>query len=208
SQRGEDSSYPTSEFPSDYEEFPQSPPNGGESPSGMNEPENQEPPAWEQDNPDSAGSGMESPDDTASQPEAPPVEPWYAHLQTAAGKLLSAREVLYPVTIHLVDLHLLDENRLADFKPAAFDLDIPTNLVASGKLLEKLAAEQPDLLTNIRQRIADEQLEVCGGCYVEREDALLPFDSQIWNLLKGQAVSPAVLGSDIRRFAPRRFRFP
>jgi hypothetical protein len=201
--------YPTNEFPSDYEEFPQAPANGGEAPSEMSEqpaPES-DPPAWEQDNPDFAGSGMESPQETTPQPEAEPVEPWYGHLQSAAGKLLSAREVLYPVVIHLVDLHLLDENRLADFKPVAFDLDIPTNLVASGKLLEKLAAEQPELLNNIRQRIGDEQLEVCGGCYVEREDALLPFDSQIWNLLKGQEVSRTILGSDIRVFARRRFGF-
>ena len=205
---GEDAPYPTNDFPSDYEEFPPAP-EGGETASEVSEQPgpDSETPAWEQDNQDFVGSGMENPGDTTAQAEAAPVEPWYGHLQTAAGKLLSAREVLYPVTIHLVDLHLLDEARLADFKPAVFDLDIPTNLVACGKLLEKLAAEQPDLLADIRRRIVNEQLEVCGGCCVEREDALLPFDSQIWNLLKGQAVSRAVLGSDIRVFARRRFGF-
>src|SRR5262249_36581287 len=41
------------------------------------------------------------------------------HLQAAADRLLAAREVLYPVTIHLVDIALLDDKRPAASLPAS-----------------------------------------------------------------------------------------
>jgi hypothetical protein len=144
-------------------------------------------------------------EESAAHETAP--EPWYAHLQSAAAKLLSAREVLYPVTIHLVDLHLVDANRLAELRPSSLDLNLPCNLVASGSVLEKLAEVRPELLTHLRERVQNEQAEVCGGCYLEREDPFLPIDSQLWNLLKGQAVSRALLQSDIKVFARKRFGF-
>jgi hypothetical protein len=48
---------------------------------------------------------------------------------------------------------------------------------------------------------------VCGGPYLEREDALLPLESQLWNLLRGQAVSRELLGREVGVFARRRFAF-
>src|SRR5262249_51537812 len=50
-----------------------------------------------------------------------------------------------------------------------------------------------------------ELLEICGGPYVEREDALLPVESQLWNLLKGQATYKKLLGEEVRVFARKRF---
>ena len=43
---------------------------------------------------------------------------WRTHLRNAAQKLLSAREVLYPVTIHLLDLMVVDERDLGQPWPA------------------------------------------------------------------------------------------
>jgi hypothetical protein len=144
-------------------------------------------------------------DGTTPAPAVEKMEGWRGELQTAAQRLLSAREVLYPVPIHLVDLFLLDEKHLAADWPAALALGSPLNVVASGALLEKLAAEQPERLAQLRERIQAETAEVCGGGYLEREDILLPLESQLWNLLKGQAVARDVLGSDVRVFARRRF---
>ena len=48
-------------------------------------------------------------------------------------------------------------------------------------------------------------VDVCGGSYVERADAWLPLESQLWNLLKGLAVSEQLLGQKTRVFARRRF---
>ena len=73
--------------------------------------------------------------------------------------------------------------------------------------MEKLAGAHPAKFETLRAKVAAEEAEVCGGCYVEREDPLLPLDSQLWNLQKGLAVSQALLNSEIRVFARKRFGF-
>jgi hypothetical protein len=138
----------------------------------------------------------------ADDPEA-----WRRHLQAAADRLQSGREVLYPVTIHVLDLALTDEARLGDPWPAAFDQGLPLNLVATGRLLERLSQEQPDRFAKLKERVNADQAEVVGGCYVEREDALLPVESQLWNLLKGQKVAHDLLGREVRVFGRKRFAF-
>ncbi len=142
---------------------------------------------------------------------APPPEPdpqaWLTHLQAAAAKLLSAREVLYPVTIHLLDLHLLDEQSLDEPWPASFALGVPMSFVASSALLESLAERHPEKMAQLRERVQSDQAEICGGSYVEREDAYLPIDSQLWNLGHGLEVARTLLGADLRVFARKRFGF-
>jgi hypothetical protein len=139
------------------------------------------------------------------QMAGPDEEEWYRHLREAAGLLLRAREVLYPVPIHLLDLVLLDEHQPEGPWPASFELGLPVNFVASGAVLERLKEARPDRLGLLRERLAVDQAEVCGGCYLEREDALLPVESQLWNLRTGLAVSRELLGRDIAVFARRRF---
>jgi hypothetical protein len=134
-----------------------------------------------------------------------PGPAWRRHLEAAANRLLTAREVLYPVAIHLLDLAVLDERKPDAPWPASFALGLPVNLVASGAALEALKREHPERLAALRERIAADQAEVCGGCYLEREDALLPVESQLWNLRKGLAVSRELLSRDVAVFARRRF---
>jgi hypothetical protein len=129
------------------------------------------------------------------------------HLQSAAEKLLAAREVLYPVTLHLLDLYLLEDERLGQLWPHSFERGLPLNIVACSALLERLAKEQPERLAKLRQRLESESAEVCGGSYLEREDTLLPLESQIGNLVKGVRVHRELLGRDVRVFARRRFGF-
>jgi hypothetical protein len=137
-------------------------------------------------------------------PEAD-AEAWRRHLQSAADRLRSARDVLYPVTIHLLDLFILDEARPAEPWPAAFERGLPLNVLASAAVLEKLGREQPERLAALREKAAAELVEVCGGSYLEREDALLPVQSQLWNLLKGQAAARDCLQQDVRVFGRKRF---
>lgn len=168
-------------------------------------------PPYEPSNPpdDQFGDSSAEPPPAEGVTHAPAAGPempaWWQQLRSAAARLQSAREVLYPVTIHLVDLFLLDDKRLADGWPAALALGSPLNVVASGALLEKLAAEQPERFAGLRAGVQAEHVEVCGGGYLEREDILLPLESQLWNLLKGQAVSRELLGTDVRVFARKRF---
>jgi hypothetical protein len=128
-------------------------------------------------------------------------------LQAAADRLLAAREVLYPVTIHVVDLLLLDPGRLDAAWPAAFDRSLPLNVVACASLLERLGREQPDRLAALREHVGRDVAEVCGGPYAEREDVLLPIESQVWNLVAGQTAYRELLGQEVRVFGRRRFGF-
>lgn len=130
-----------------------------------------------------------------------------SHLQAAADKLLSAREVLYPVAMHVIDLCMFDEEHLDRPWPLSFDLSQPLNLIASGDLLQKLARDQPERMAQLRQRVAGDLVEVCGGCSLEREDALLPLESQLWNLQHGQVLYEQMLGQAVRVYARRRFAF-
>jgi hypothetical protein len=128
-------------------------------------------------------------------------------LQAAAERLLAAREVLYPVTIHVVDLCLPEEGRLEAAWPAALAGGLPVNVLAPAALLGRLGHEQPARLAELRERLAADLADVCGGPYREREDALLPLESQLWNLVKGQAAYQELLGREVRVFARRRFGF-
>jgi hypothetical protein len=144
--------------------------------------------------------------------EGPPPLPsdgpaWRRPLEAAAAKLLSAREVLYPVVIHWLDLHLPDDGSVGDAWSAALECGVPVNLVACTHLLENLAEQQPARLEQLRTAVQAGQAEVCGGPYVEREDPLLPIDSQLWNLRYGLDRAQALLGSEVRVFARRRFGF-
>jgi len=137
----------------------------------------------------------------------PDPEAFRRPLQAAAERLYSARQVLYSVEIHLLDLFTPDLDNLKGSWPLAFERGTPFNVIASGAWLEKCAKEYPERLVAVRDRLAAETVELCGGVYLEREDPLLPVESQMWNLVHGLNVSRELLGSDIRVFARRRFGF-
>jgi alpha-mannosidase len=149
--------------------------------------------------------------------DAGDAEACNGQLQSAAERLLAAREVLYPATIHLLDLGLFDEPEIQSSEspessgdwhfPASLDRGIPVNLVAAASLLERLGRERPEQLAALRERLAAESAELCGGPYLEREDALLPVESQLWNLGKGLTTYKELLDYEVRVFARRRFAF-
>ena len=129
------------------------------------------------------------------------------HLQAAADKLQAAREVLYPVTVHIIDLCLADDAQIERPWPAACDHGLPWNLIAGASFLQRLGQQSPERLAGLRDGVAADIIEVCGGCALEREDALLPLESQLWNLLKGQALYEELLGQAVKVYARRRFAF-
>ena len=128
-------------------------------------------------------------------------------LQSAAERLLTAREVVYPVTIYLLDLCLVEGGQLSLPWPAALAKGQPCSVIACASLLERLGREQPDKLALLRERVAADLAEVVGGPYAEREDALLPLESQLANLRKGLAVYKELLGQEPRVFGRKRFGF-
>jgi hypothetical protein len=123
------------------------------------------------------------------------------NLRAVAERLLAAREVVYPAAIHLVDFALLDPGTL----PELLNGGMPFNLIASASQIEKLGAEKPETLALLRERLGMESVELCGGSYCEREDALLPLESQLWNLRRGMAAYKKLLDAEPRVYARRRF---
>ncbi|MBI2805217.1 MAG: hypothetical protein HYX68_09595 [Planctomycetes bacterium] len=132
---------------------------------------------------------------------------WREPLRAAAARLLSAREVLYPVTIHLLDAAFLDEAALATGWPAGFDLGVTTNFIVDTATLERLAEQAPNRFAALQAAVQNDSAEICGGSYLEREDPLLPLDSQLWNLRHGLDRARELLGVEIRVFARRRFGY-
>ena len=130
------------------------------------------------------------------------------HLKSAAGRLLSAREVLYPIAVHVLDIVALDGNRLDLPLPGSFGQGLPLNIIATGQTLEKLAAEHPEQRDRIKEKLNAEiqppVLEIVGGHYREREDALLPIESQLWNFNKATAIGKQTLGVEIEVYGRKR----
>jgi alpha-mannosidase len=129
------------------------------------------------------------------------------HLQSAADRLLSAREVVYPVSLYVVDLFLVDPEHPGQGWPGTLQTALPTNFIASGSLIDRLAREHPDLFALLREKVDGDLAEVLGGPYVELEDPLLPIETQLWNLRKGQQAYLEQLGREVRIFARRRSAF-
>jgi len=200
------------DYPSDFEEYPATSASPEDEGAGSPVDFEHGPPGDDWDRPGEPPPGESPPGEPGVSSEVDDASasadpPWYAQLRFAAEKLQTAREVLYPVAIHLVDLLLPQDDTLAAPWPATFQHGLPLNVVLSGCQLEKLAAEQPQRLEELATRFQAEQVEVCGGGYLEREDALLSVDSQLWNLLEGQATARTHLGGELRVYARKRFGF-
>jgi hypothetical protein len=133
------------------------------------------------------------------------------HLRDAASRLLAAREVLYSIHIHLLDICLLEKETLSIPFPKSMEKGFPLNLLANGSTLEKLVVEHPDRVQLLKEKLHPELvpplLEICGGIYQDREDALLPMESQLWNLRKGKQVSRETLGAEVEVHARKRSAF-
>jgi hypothetical protein len=142
----------------------------------------------------------------ASGSERSPID-WREPLKSAAARLLAAREVLYPVAIHLLDVSFLDETTMAYGWPAGFEFGVATNFIAATATLEKLAEHAPKRFAQLQTAVQNDLAEVCGGSYLEREDPLLPIDSQLWNLRHGLDRAKELLGVSIRVYARKRFGY-
>jgi len=129
-------------------------------------------------------------------------------LKDAAGRLLAAREILYPIAVHVLDILFLDADKLDELMPAAFGQKLPLNIVATGQTLEALAGQYPETIALWKERLSVDvqppQLEIVGGHVREREDALLPLESQIWNFEAGKAIIKRLFGVEVQVYGRRR----
>ncbi|WP_162656076.1 hypothetical protein [Tuwongella immobilis] len=127
------------------------------------------------------------------------------HLRSAAERLQSAREILYPITMHLLDVVRLPEATSDWAWPASLQQGVPLNLLANGQQLQRLEQDHPERLAELKEKLlADVEqplVDVVGGILCDRPDSLLPLESQLWNLREGKALSESILGRPISIFA-------
>ena len=110
-------------------------------------------------------------------------------LRAAAEQLQTAREQLYSGSMFWLDWCIPDAANLDAPWPASLNANRPLTLVASAETLERLASEAPERFAELKAKFAPDlpgSVDLCCGAYREREDALLPLESQWWNLRKAR----------------------
>ena len=136
-------------------------------------------------------------DVTAAAGAAATGEDFRAHHKAAAEKLQTAREQLYSGSVYWLDWVIPDPKELSAPWPESLAAGIPLTLLASGETLEQLAAQEPERFAELKAKIVPDlpaNVDVCCGSYRDREDALLPFESQLWNLRKARETVKGLFG--------------
>jgi len=144
-------------------------------------------------------------DDVRRAAEAEAHDAALEYLRAAADKLREARDILFPSNVFFLDLFLLEDRPAEAPLLRALELGVPCNVVLSGRRLQELAGSGSGWLKRLRERVHEELAEVCSGPYIERDDALLPLESLLWNLRKGKRAAESVLARELKVAARRSF---
>lgn len=86
-------------------------------------------------------------------------------LKECYGFLESTRAHYYPVDVWVLDIVLLAESTLGDSLDRELRETVPIALVATGRLIEKLAAANPAALARVRERCEAGTIAPAGGRY-------------------------------------------
>jgi len=121
-------------------------------------------------------------------------------LREAAEKIATARQVLNSNSLRLIDIAILDKDKLDTPLPATRAAGLPLSVIASGEVLTELAERHPDRLAELKA----ENVDICCGGYTDRDDPLLPTESQFWNLTNGRAAVRNLLGRETDVYARAR----
>jgi hypothetical protein len=132
------------------------------------------------------------------------------HLQAAAEKLQTAREQLFSGSVYWLDWAALDAKELNAPWPESLNRGIPLSVLASGETLERLAQVAPERFAELKSRLIPDlpaSVDLCCGSYRERDDALLPFESQLWNLRKARQTVQDLFDVETAVYARRKSAF-
>jgi hypothetical protein len=122
-------------------------------------------------------------------------------LRECFGFLAATRARYYPVDLWLVDLVLLGETTLG--RPLVEELSLPTPLgvVASGSIVERLAADHPESLAALRSRCAVGSVAPCGGRDEDGALALETPEEVLASFVRGRAAWQRHVGTVPLTFA-------
>ncbi len=128
-------------------------------------------------------------------------------LKAAGEKLQSARQVLNTNDLRLIDIAMPKAESLGGAWPASLAAGLPMTVLASGALLETLAENHPERFAELKAKFLPDlpgAVDIACGAYREREDALLPIESQFWNFRKARATVRRLFAAETQVFARRR----
>ncbi len=140
-------------------------------------------------------------------------EEYIPHLKLAAEKLQAGREPVYSGSMYWLDWVHIDLQRLDAEWPASLRAGLPLTILASGETLEHLAEQAPQRFAELKDKLPPDlphAVDLCCGSYRDREDALMPVESQLWNLRAARraakklfGVEPAVYGRKKSAYHPQ-----
>ncbi|CAN5384792.1 hypothetical protein BH11PLA2_BH11PLA2_08040 [soil metagenome] len=125
-----------------------------------------------------------------------------AKLTEAALKLQSAREGLLPSGAHLVELIALDVTKQNAGWPAPFRVERPVTMIASSASLLTLRDSEPKHFATLKAAPPG-SIDFAVGVTAERDDTLLPVESQLWSMTQARTDAKSLLDIDVRLFARR-----
>jgi hypothetical protein len=125
-------------------------------------------------------------------------------LKSAAEKLQSAREVLHSGSVRLLDFVSLGGDGPTPPWPGTLAAGLPLNVVANSARLAKLKEDEPERFAELMAKCPPglaASVEFCVGGRVERDDATLPVESQLFNLVEGRLEAEAITGQPVNVYA-------
>lgn len=132
------------------------------------------------------------------------------HLRAAAEKLQTAHDQLHPQRMYWVDFITLSARHPESPWPASLASGQPFCIVGSGQAFEHLAADAPARFAELKAAMESEprdRIDLCCGAYLEREDALLPAESQWWNLAAARETIARLCGVEPTVYARKTSAF-
>ncbi len=121
-------------------------------------------------------------------------------LARAFDLLSDARNHTYSVDIYLIDLTLLANSTLGETLRSKLVAGLPTNVLVTGELLEKLSVEHPDSLANLRQAIESGTACIVGGMLHGESSALLAPEALLAEITQGQEATQRILNHNCEFF--------
>jgi hypothetical protein len=131
------------------------------------------------------------------------------HLKAAAEKLQVAREQLHSQKMHWLDFVHLDPKNFAAW-PESLAAGLPVCVVASGETFEQLAEQAPERFAELKAKFLPDlpsAVDLCCGAYRDREDALMPAESQLWNLTAARAAVKKLFAAEPTVYARKTSAF-
>jgi alpha-mannosidase len=126
-------------------------------------------------------------------------------LRNAFDQLTEAREYFYPVEAYLIDLTLVASTTLG--RPLRDELAAgrPTSLLVSAADVERMAAEEPETLSALREALEKGTASLVGGGLDDQPLPLMPIEALLEHFQWGLAAYQQHLGRRPETFGRRRF---